>query len=56
MDRNESFLLLNSKLKRKLIYVIEKGNFFFMVNLRFITYGIREKVTTLGLNRATLIA
>jgi hypothetical protein len=24
--------------------------------LRYITYGIREKVTTLGLKRATLIA
>ena len=28
----------------------------FMVILRYITYGIREKVTTLGLNRATLIS
>jgi hypothetical protein len=27
-----------------------------MVILRYITYGIREKVTTLGLNKATLIA
>jgi hypothetical protein len=26
-----------------------------MSNWRYITYGIREKVTTLGLNRATLV-
>ena len=29
MDRDKSFLVLNSKLKQKLIYVIEKGNFFY---------------------------
>jgi hypothetical protein len=26
-----------------------------MINLRFITYGIREKVTTLGLNTNTIV-
>jgi len=29
--------------------------FFFMINLRFITYGIRAKVTTLGLNGTTIV-
>ena len=33
-----------------------KQKFFFYGILRFITQGIREKVTTLDLNRATLVA
>jgi hypothetical protein len=55
LELNHSCFFLQYKLKTKFIYAM--GIIFFLWRfLRFITYGIKEKVTTLGLNRATLIA